>query len=159
MVQWKEFFRKFFDPSEPLPTQEYDTDELLPSDTDSQGTEYSDGFLQYFENGLRLRVNLVKNVTRIGSSWKDDCSVLSPTVHAGHAEIIRTEDQDGQYKLRNTGAAAGSVFLDGVPVPEDQPGTLSHGDMIRLGGMDFEFLKRSQLYGAGAAGGTERRNN
>ena len=126
-----------------------DEDERIPAPVtdNSRKAEISDGFLQFFKDGLRLRVDLKSNgVTRVGNSWRNDCSIPTDDVkNVGQAEFMYT---GGQYEVRN---ASGQVRVDGVPLAANQTAVLSHGDVICLCGVDMKFLKRSQLYAVALA--------
>ena len=105
--------------------------------------ESRDGFLQYLENGLIVRIYLKEGVTRVGRSRHMDYSVRSPSVSRAHAEFVR---RNGRYFVRDTHSTCGT-YLNGSHelLAEDQEVELRAKDEICLGNVKMTFLLRNAL--------------
>ncbi len=100
--------------------------------------EFSDGYLEYFENGLVMRIHLNEGVTRVGSRAQSVDHVLaSHKVSKVHAEFIR---QGERYFVRDINSTNGT-FLNGSRqrIVSNQDIELHPGDQVRLADIDLTF--------------------
>ena len=114
-----------------------------PAETDGEQAnqdENRDGWLQYQENGLIVRIYLHEGVTKVGRSKQMDYSVNGPTVSRAHAEFVR---RDHHYYVRDTNSTCGT-YLNGSPerIDGNQEFELHPKDEVRLGNVKMTFLTR-----------------
>lgn len=96
------------------------------------------GYLEYFENGLAMRIHLDQEVTRVGSRAQSvDHALLSHKVSKVHAEFIR---RGGRYFMRDINSTNGT-YLNGSRdrVVSNQEIELHDGDQIRLADVELIF--------------------
>lgn len=99
---------------------------------------YGEGYLEYFENGLAMRIHLVEGVTRVGSRAQSVDHVLaSHKVSKVHAEFIR---RGGQYFVRDINSTNGT-YLNGSRqrIVSNQDVELRDGDLVRLADIELTF--------------------
>ena len=99
--------------------------------------ETKDGYLQYYEDGLRLRMDLKEGDTSVGSSWRADCVVASPEISAKHAVITRNGEN---YSIKNI-SPKGETYVDGVLLPNGSEKPIQAGAVILLPGLRMEFRR------------------
>ncbi len=122
----------------PVPSaaeQEEDFDTVI---LDNEPGEGLDAHLEYFENGLAVRIHLTREVTRVGS-WKQaaDHVLNSRKVSKAHAEFVRS---GGQYFVRDLNSTNGT-YLNGDPqrIVSNQNILLHDGDRVRLADIELVF--------------------
>ena len=105
--------------------------------------ENREGWLQYQENGLIVRIYLHEGVTKVGRSKQMDYSVNGPTVSRAHAEFVR---RDHHYYVRDTNSTCGT-YLNGSPerIDGNREFELHPKDEVRLGNVKMTFLTRGVL--------------
>lgn len=114
-----------------------------PAETDGDQAnqdENREGWLQYQENGLIVRIYLHEGVTKVGRSKQMDYSVNGPTVSRAHAEFVR---RDHHYYVRDTNSTCGT-YLNGSPerIDGNREFELHPKDEVRLGNVKMTFLTR-----------------
>lgn len=100
--------------------------------------ENREGWLQYQENGLLVRIYLHEGITKVGRSKRMDYSVNGPTVSRAHAEFVR---RDHHYYVRDTNSTCGT-YLNGSTerIDGNREFELHPKDEIRLGNVKMTFL-------------------
>ena len=117
-----------------------------------------DGYLQYQENGMQIRVDLPEGDTSFGRSNAMDCSLESPSVDGAHAIFIR---ESGRYFVKDI--SDGKTYVNGKEISLNEKNErrqeLWPGNIISLGGFPIKFGRRASAVrkGLGAVGtGGER---
>ncbi len=99
---------------------------------------FGTGYLEYFENGLAVRIHLNQDVTRVGSRAQSvDHVLLSHKVSKVHAEFIR---RNGRYFMRDINSTNGT-YLNGSRerIVSNQEIELHDGDRVRLADVELVF--------------------
>lgn len=117
-------------PAAPQPGEE-DTVVIEPE-------SFGQGCLEYFENGLAMRIHLDRDVTRVGSRAQSVDHVLaSPKVSKIHAEFVR---RDGRYFVRDLNSTNGTYLNDvRQRIVSNQETELHNGDRVRLADIELTF--------------------
>lgn len=103
-------------------------------------TQTKDGYLQYYEEGLRLRMDLKEGDTIVGSSWRADCVVASPEISPEHAVITRNGEN---YSIRNI-SPKGETYVNSILLPTNHVRVIRANDVIILSGLRMEFRRWAQ---------------
>ena len=98
-----------------------------------------DGYLQYLENGVRVRLDLDKRVTKVGRSNSMDCCLEDPRVSGGHALFIR--NKEGHYYVKDV-SSDGETYLNGERISGTRS-ELKPGYEVRLATVRMIFGRRS----------------
>lgn len=116
------------------PLAEPEEDHTVVMGTDAFGA----GYLEYFENGLAVRIHLDRDVTRVGSRAQSvDHVLLSHKVSKVHAEFIR---RGGRYFVRDINSTNGTYINEGRSrIVSNQEMELHNGDRIRLADVELTF--------------------
>ena len=96
------------------------------------------GYLEYYENGLAMRIHLKEGATLVGSRAQSVDHVLSShKVSKLHAEFIC---QGGEYFVRDINSTNGT-YLNGAPqrLVSNQAVPLHNGDRVRLADTELVF--------------------
>ena len=96
------------------------------------------GCLYYIEGDFRVRVDLLKDITTVGSSLTSDVALHSPTVNPKHAVVMRKGDS---YFVRNI-SSKGSTLVNGELLSKGSEKELQPGAVIVLSGIRMEFMRR-----------------
>lgn len=117
----------------PAPETEYGEDTVVIEEGD-----YGEGYLEYFENGLAMRIHLSEGVTRVGSRAQSVDHVLaSHKVSKVHAEFVRRGER---YFVRDINSTNGT-YLNGSRqrIVSNQDVELHDGDLVRLADIELTF--------------------
>lgn len=119
-------------PYQPVPADEGD-DTVV----DENGV-FGECYLEYFENGLVMRIHLPEGVTRVGTRAQSVDYVLSSNrVSKVHAEFVRRGDR---YFVRDINSTNGT-YINGSKerIVSNQEIEIHPGDHIRLANMEMTF--------------------
>lgn len=96
------------------------------------------GYLEYFENGLVMRIHLDRDVTRVGQlRQRVDYVLDSPKVSKVHAEFLRQGDR---YFVRDLNSTNGTYINgDRQRIVCNQDVELHDGDRVRLANVELTF--------------------
>lgn len=96
------------------------------------------GYLEYFENGLAMRIHLTPGILRVGSRAKlVDHVLASQKVSKVHAEFTC---EDGRYFVRDINSTNGT-YINGSKqrIVSNQNVELHDGDRVRLADVELTF--------------------
>lgn len=113
---------------------------IAPEIDEQSQTETMDGYLQYYDNGFPLRVDLKEGITSVGSSRLADCVVNCPNMSAKHAEIKR---EGGSYSITNV-SSEDNIYVNGDLLTKNSKMTLQAGMILILAGIQMEFRRWSK---------------
>ena len=100
----------------------------------------SDVYLQYWENGLRLRLDLNEEETSVGSGKNVGCTLDK----VGVAEKLVTFSKNGNRWYVTDVAPTGDTYLDGKPLEKNLPALLSPGSVIKRNEIEITFQQRGK---------------
>ena len=100
-----------------------------------------DGYLEYYEHGVRQHVELPEGVTSVGSSRRADCVIDAPSMSAIHAEIIR---KGMTYFFKNL-SSHGKTYVNGVLLYPYDVKPIQSGAHFSFGGMEIAFRRWSDI--------------
>lgn len=104
-----------------------------------EGEEKSgSGYLEYFENGLAMRIHFIPGIIRVGSRAKlVDHVLASQKVSKVHAEFVC---EDGRYFVRDINSTNGT-YINGSKqrIISNQNIELRDGDRVRLADVELTF--------------------
>lgn len=103
-------------------------------------SENRDGYLQYRENGLQLRMSLKEGDTSVGNSRHADCVVDYPALSAKHAVITRRGET---YSIKNVSSKE-DTYVNGVLLPNGKEEPIQAGAIICLAGLQMQFQRLKQ---------------
>lgn len=121
-----------------MPAKIYSDDPMEGTVLLSDEQEFSEGYLEYYENGLATRIHLLEGTTRVGSLAQIvDHVLMSNRVSKLHAEFIR---KGNQYFVRDINSTNGT-YLNGSKerIACNQDFELHNGDKVRVANIEMIF--------------------
>jgi len=103
-----------------------------------EADDFGQGYLEYYDNGLVMRIHVTQGVTRVGSlSQKVDHALSSHKVSKIHAEFIRRGES---FYVRDMNSTNGT-FINGSKqrIVSNQDIQMHNGDRIRLADVEMVF--------------------
>lgn len=116
------------------PAEEPEDNSTVVLDENAIGSAH----LEFYDNGLQMRIHLDNEVTRVGSRAQSvDYALKSNKVSKVHAEFLNI---DGRYYVRDLNSTNGTFLNDSRErIVSNQDRELHNGDRVRLANIELVF--------------------